>query len=75
MGLDLMNAQPETRHICGKCGRPATATEASAQGWLIEQRLGKPEGWLIIRCAEHITNYALRTAGLKQDPKLYRRKE
>jgi hypothetical protein len=62
-----MNATSETIHICGKCGRPATLTEAHAQGWLIAQREGQPEGWLIIRCAEHATDYARRIAGMKQE--------
>jgi hypothetical protein len=55
----------ETTYVCGKCGKPATATQAD--GWLIAQRVGKPEGWLIIRCAEHITDHARRLAGLKQE--------
>ena len=51
-----------TYHVCGKCGKPAADTD----GWLIAQRVGKSEGWLIIRCPECVTDYARRIAGLTQ---------
>ena len=51
-----------TYHVCGKCGKLALNTD----DWLIAQRVGQPEGYLIIRCPEHVTDHARRIAGLTQ---------
>jgi hypothetical protein len=52
--------------VCGKCGRTEEYSSAVNSDWLIAQRQDKPEGHLIIRCPEHITDYARRLAGQKQ---------
>jgi hypothetical protein len=52
--------------VCGKCGKSSEYGKAQKEGWLIAQRTDKPEGYLIIRCPEHITDHARRQAGLKQ---------
>lgn len=52
--------------VCGKCGKTEKYNKAVANGWLIEQRIDKPAGHLIVRCDEHVTDYARRQAGLKQ---------
>ncbi len=59
-----MNA--ETRIVCSKCGRTAEYGQAIADGWLYAQRIGAPEGHLIIRCPEHVSQHARRLAGLPQ---------
>jgi hypothetical protein len=56
----------ETLIVCGKCGKPEEYSKAQGGGWLIAQRVDKPEGYLIIRCPEHITDHARRQAGIKQ---------
>ncbi len=55
-----------TNVVCSKCGKVEKFDKARAEGWLVAQRLDKPEGHLIIRCPEHITDYARRQAGLRQ---------
>jgi len=55
-----------TYYVCGKCGRTMQPDDNDKEFWIIAQRLGKPEGHLIIRCPEHTTDYARRLAGLKQ---------
>lgn len=54
-----------TFYVCSKCGKTAEADEARRR-WLIHQRAGEPQGHLVIRCPEHITEYARRLAGLPQ---------
>ena len=54
-----------TNVVCGKCGKVEETDKAA--GWLIAQRVDKPEGYLIIRCPEHITDHARRQAGLRQE--------
>jgi len=51
--------------VCSKCGKTEEYYKAKAGGWLIAQRINKPAGHLIIRCPEHITNYARRQTGQK----------
>jgi hypothetical protein len=53
--------------VCSKCGRSVKIEKAKSEGWLIAQRIGQPEGYLIVRCPEHITDYARRIAGLPQE--------
>lgn len=53
--------------VCGKCGKPEEHSKAQGGDWLIAQRVDKPEGYLIIRCPEHITDHARRQAGMKQE--------
>lgn len=50
--------------VCSKCGKVEEIDKAKDSGWLIAQRLGKPQGHMIIRCNQHITNYARRSCGL-----------
>lgn len=52
--------------ICCKCGRVEEFCRAVEQGWLIAQRQDKPVGYLIIRCSDHVTDYACRQAGFRQ---------
>lgn len=56
----------EARLVCGKCGRAKERTAALKSGWLEHQIEDAPEGYLIIRCPDHITGHALRLAGLPQ---------
>lgn len=56
-----------TTVICSKCGRPEEYDKAVTAGWLIAQRKGEPEGWLIVRCPQHITDHARKLAGLRQE--------
>lgn len=51
--------------VCSKCGKTAEIDEAKKNGWLIAERKGK-QGYMIIRCDEHITDHARKQAGLKQ---------
>lgn len=57
----------KTNVVCSKCGKPADFSKAQAAGWLIAQRIDEPEGYLIIRCPEHITDHARKLAGLRQE--------
>lgn len=56
----------ETRLVCSKCGRSEERDQALAEGWLCAQRVGAPEGYLVIRCPAHISGWARRLAGLPQ---------
>ncbi len=56
-----------TNVVCGKCGKVEEIDKAKAAGWLIAPRVDKPEGYLIIRCKDHVTDYARRQAGLRQE--------
>lgn len=51
---------------CHKCGRPTPDDEASRSEWLIAQRKGAPDGYMVVRCPDHITKHALMLAGLPQ---------
>ena len=59
----------ETFVVCSKCGKTAEYGQAQRTGWLIEQRINAPQGHLIIRCPDHITEYARRQAGLSRSNK------
>ena len=48
--------------VCEKCKRVEEFHAAQSAGWLMAQRLDKPEGYLIIRCPEHVSSYARRKA-------------
>ena len=65
-----MNA--ETRIVCSKCGRSEEYTRALADGWLYAQRVGAPEGYLVIRCPAHISGWARRQAGLPGEHRVKR---
>jgi DNA-directed RNA polymerase subunit RPC12/RpoP len=60
-----------TLYVCGKCGR--TADDQHVREWLIARRVdtaeAQAEGWMVIRCPAHITEYARRIAGLPQRPR------
>lgn len=56
----------ETRIVCSKCGKSEEFGAALASGWLYHQRAGEPEGYLVIRCPQHISEHARRLAGLPQ---------
>lgn len=56
----------DTKIVCSKCGKTEILDNAKRAGWLIAQRAGQPEGYLIIRCNEHTTGHALKLAGLPQ---------
>ena len=56
----------ETRIVCSKCGKSEEFSAALASGWLYRQRAGEPEGYMVIRCPEHISEHARRLAGLPQ---------
>lgn len=60
-----------TLYVCGKCGR--TADELHVRDWLIASRTdtaeARAEGWMVIRCPQHITAYSRRIAGLPQAPR------
>jgi hypothetical protein len=51
---------------CHKCGQPAPDDAANRSAWLIAQRKGAPDGYMIVRCPDHITKHALMLAGLPQ---------
>ena len=53
--------------VCSKCGKPIEFGKAKLEGWLVAQRIKQPEGYLIIRCPEHITDHARKLAGLRQE--------
>ena len=57
----------KTLVVCSKCGKPNEFEKAKSEGWLVAQRIGQPEGYLIIRCSEHITDHARKLAGLRQE--------
>ena len=54
-----------TLAVCGKCGRTEEWHKAKAAGWLIAS-LPDTDGHMLIRCPDHVTGHALRTAGLPQ---------
>ena len=62
-----MNKMNKTYAVCSKCGKPKEWGEAKKEGWLIMQRESAPQGYLIIRCPEHITDHARKLAGLRQE--------
>jgi len=49
--------------VCSKCGATAAV---GTPGWLVAQRYGPPEGYLMVRCPKHISQHARRQAGLPQ---------
>jgi hypothetical protein len=55
-----------TNVVCSKCGKVAEYEQAQAAGWFIHQRVNAPDGHLVIRCPEHVTEYARRIAGVPQ---------
>lgn len=57
----------KTYAVCQKCGKATEWGTAKKAGWLIEQRIAQPEGYLVIRCLEHITDHARRQAGQRQE--------
>lgn len=61
-----------TLYVCNRCGR--TSDEQHVRDWLIAPRVdsaeARVEGWMVIRCPQHITEYARRIAGLPQRPRL-----
>jgi len=57
----------DTFLVCGKCGKPKEYGQAKRDSWLIAQRINQPQGYLIIRCQEHITDHARRQAGIRQE--------
>jgi DNA-directed RNA polymerase subunit RPC12/RpoP len=57
----------KTLIVCSKCGKPIEFEKAKSEGWLVAQRIEQPEGYLIIRCPEHITDHARKLAGLRQE--------
>ena len=56
----------KTLLVCSKCGKAEEFSKAIAQGWLHAQRKNAPDGYLVVRCPEHITKHALRLADLPQ---------
>jgi len=56
----------ETLVVCSKCGKTAEYDQARSNSWLIHQRVDAPEGHLVLRCPDHVTQYARRLAGLPQ---------
>jgi hypothetical protein len=54
------------RPSCHKCGQPAPDDAANRSAWLIAQRKGAPDGYMVVRCPDHITKHALMLAGLPQ---------
>jgi thiaminase len=57
-----------TRIVCTKCGRSEDLDQALADGWLYATMVAKAnQGYMVIRCPEHITDYARRQAGLRQE--------
>jgi hypothetical protein len=55
-----------TMLVCSRCGKSAEFNRALADGWLYAQRVDALEGYLVVRCPEHVTAHALRLAGLPQ---------
>ena len=49
-----------TYYRCATCGD--TTDNMEDESWLIAPRVGHP-GHMVIRCPEHITEYAIRQAG------------
>jgi len=63
-----MNYIPYLPYVCCHiCGRAVSESAAEYEGWLVEQRRGKQPGHLVIRCPDHITDYALRAAGTTRE--------
>ena len=52
---------------CDKCGRVIEYDRAMNAGWLVAQRVDKTTWYLVVRCPKHITDYARRLAGIKQE--------
>ena len=52
--------------VCSKCGKSQEFYAALKAGWLHAQRKDAQQGYLVIRCPDHITGHALRLAGLPQ---------
>lgn len=48
-------------YVCGKCGD--TSEGQDWEEWLIAPLPGSKNGELVIRCPQHITEYAIRKAG------------
>ena len=51
-----------TVYICSKCGE-TTADWENIEDWLIAAVPGSTTGEMVIRCPDHITEYAIRKAG------------
>ena len=52
----------KTIFVCNKCGE-TTAMWENVDDWLIAPVPNSPSGEMVIRCPEHITEYAIRKAG------------
>jgi DNA-directed RNA polymerase subunit RPC12/RpoP len=50
----------ETRYVCSKCG---DVCEGNQDDWLIANVPNSTAGEMVIRCPQHITEYAIRKAG------------
>lgn len=49
-------------YVCSVCGDTIEA-DADNEDWLIANALGSTSGEMVIRCPEHITEYAIRKCG------------
>jgi len=50
-----------TIYVCDKCGE--TSADWDIEDWLIAAVPGSTTGEMVIRCPDHITEYAIRKAG------------
>lgn len=51
--------------VCSKCGRTVENTPNATRGWLIDSHKDAEKqfhGEMVIRCPQHITQYAVRCA-------------
>ena len=55
--------------ICGKCGRHTVPTDEQSQWWLEGT---SPSGYPVVRCPQHITDWAMRQVGKSRTMASYR---
>ena len=56
-------SSPMRAWICGSCGRHILSTDERSQWWL---EGASPSGYSVVRCPQHITDWAMRQVGKRR---------
>ena len=56
-------------YFCAKCGRVLLSTSPQFSDWLVSSEIPHPR---VVRCPQHITDWAMRCANMKRTKASYR---
>jgi len=59
----------EEPYFCNKCGRVLLTTSPQVQFWLVSAERPRPR---VVRCPQHITDWAMRSAKMKRSKANYK---